>query len=988
VCEIDRTVARRDIDVWVRDNLLAVARWWRGGGCDVVALDSPVSGATPTGLERWTIGDRLAAFGVLLPADPVGPVVLAVGDKLAAALQYRFPAAVVLDERGADLDHPTVPRRVVQWDGCHSPLRAASVGLLVVDTRLVSVDALREAVAADGTLAALGRRGRYVLYPNSEHPEQIWRRGWPIPAMRGCVPQLRRTAGLWASAHRSVPRLALSGASPPSVVDLVLADLTAATGVRGRLVGVHTAGRTILRVRGPAGDLAVRLSFSDPNRVVDAESPVLSDVPAVGRLLPGEIARGMTAGCPWVANRWVPRRARIVVKPWRSERRRLSVAAELAAELQTVSTGTTRSGWAREWCDGVALLPSAVRARLIPVLEPLEHGLPTAWCHGDLWPGNVLLDGPQAAVIDWDNATSDAPQGLDWLLLAALKAMATEPLTAATACVRMVDGSIGIEQPIGGRRWADWDREHRLALVVAAFLLYLRNRSLHDLGPAKLRENLDTVLAAVDGANIGTDADPDGPPGSNAGRAARGALWLGTSSVVVKGVQTVVLLILAAVLAPSALGLIAIGTLVVNFSSTITDLGTSSALVYWRGDVRRAARSAMTVALGVGVLMTAAAWALAPWLSRTLHADDGGADVIRGLTSVLPCYAVASVTFELLRRELAFVRRIIPDVVAATVGAAIAVVLALGGHGVAALVIGQIVQGVLSMLLVWVVGQRVRPGWNRADVRGLLGYGGHLAGANTLQLILLNVDYLIVARVLGATALGQYSLAFRLAYLPYLNVAFVISGAAYPYLCRLSGPALGRATERVTAAAITVLVPLCLAMALFANQLTFLGEKWSPAVPAVRWLALYGLLLSIGQLAQTPLNAVGRPRASMQLRLLHLIALVVALLLLAPHGITAIAIGQVLAVIVAAIASVALARRHLPGLSLQRLTRTLVPAATAGVAMAAIVLAAQRVFPAAASSVTGFVALAVVGFAAYAALVCSLDRATVVRMAQMIRTRV
>jgi len=384
--------------------------------------------------------------------------------------------------------------------------------------------------------------------------------------------------------------------------------------------------------------------------------------------------------------------------------------------------------------------------------------------------------------------------------------------------------------------------------------------------------------------------------------------------------------------------------------------------------------------------MTALSWASAPWLARTLRAEDGGANVIRGLTSTVPFYAVAFVTLELLRRELAFVRRIIPDIVAATVGAAVSIVLALAGHGVASLVIGQIVQSVLTMLLAWVVGARVRPGWNREDANGLLGYGGYLAGGNMLQLILLNVDYLIVARVLGATALGQYSLAFRLAYLPYLNVAFVISGAAFPYLCRLTGPAIGRATERVTAAALILLVPLCLAMALFANQLTLLGDKWAPAVPAVRWLALYALLLSFAQLAQTPLNAVGRPRATLQLRLLHLLALVVSLVFLAPHGITAVAIGQVVAVTATVGVSIALARRYLPGLSLRRLVIALGPCAAGTVAMAALVLGVRRAFPTADASIGGFVLLALFGVAAYTTLVWSLDRANLVRTFQLIRT--
>jgi len=77
--------------------------------------------------------------------------------------------------------------------------------------------------------------------------------------------------------------------------------------------------------------------------------------------------------------------------------------------------------------------------------------------------------------------------------------------------------------------------------------------------------------------------------------------------------------------------LIAIGTLVLNASSLIAGAGTSTALVYWRGDALRPARTALTIALIAGGAMTAVAWMTAPWLARALHAEDGGADVIRGL---------------------------------------------------------------------------------------------------------------------------------------------------------------------------------------------------------------------------------------------------------------------------------------------------------------------------------------------------------------------
>jgi O-antigen/teichoic acid export membrane protein len=491
---------------------------------------------------------------------------------------------------------------------------------------------------------------------------------------------------------------------------------------------------------------------------------------------------------------------------------------------------------------------------------------------------------------------------------------------------------------------------------------------------------MTAAIDAVPGRPAGIDsADPP-----NAGRAARGAAWLGLGAVVVKGAQTVVLLVLAALLAPSALGLIAIGTVITNIAQALSDLGTNIALTYWRGDARRAARTALTITLVMNVLIAAVVWLAAPWLAQALHASADGTWVIRGLVSVLPFYGAAASSLELLRRDLAFARRILPDIVAAVVGAAVSIGLAVEGHGVAGLVAGQIVQGVLTLLLVWVVGEVIVPGWNRGDARGLLSYGGHLTAASLLQLALLNVDYLIVARVLGGTPLGQYSLAFRLAYLPYLNVAFVIAGAAFPYLCRLPENAVGRALQRVVADAMTLLIPLCLGIALFADQLELLGTKWHPAVAAVRWLALYGALLSAAQFVQTAFNSIGRPRTTMQLQLLHFVVLVPILVLVVHHGVTAVAVGQCLAVIVEVAVALGLARVHLAGLRLRQLAADLGPALLGAVCMTAVVLAVHHVLPATTVSVEGLAWVGVLGLGAYLTPVWLLGRANVVRLARLI----
>jgi O-antigen/teichoic acid export membrane protein len=896
-------------------------------------------------------GSRLGGVAALLPARPHGTVLLAVSPQMHEALLPWFPAARSVDDAVAP---------------------PPSVGLLIVDARVRDVGELSALLGPDGVLATIGDGGEFVIYPDAGRPEHVWRPGWPLPDVVGPAAQLRRDLGLRGHRLRGAPRLSLRGGPYVSLADRVAADLEPLTGARPTLVGITTASKVTMRFRG-AEDLAVRLLHPDQRHVEVDPQAVAEEVPRAAAHIPTELLRGHTAGHRWVATRWVGRSRPTLVQAWRRRRQGWAAAASLAQALEGTVTGHTDHGWGRRWVEATDLVPARLREELARAVAPLDRSLPTGWCHGDLWPGNVLLDRGRTVVVDWDNATRDAPLGLDWLIMAALRHAADRRATLADALVELTRAPHLLDQRVGGRRWSGWDPASRLGLAVAAFVLYLRNRAVDDIGQRSLTHQLSVMSGLVTGQRDDAVAAPpvtereDGGGDVRPVAAVRGAVWLGIGATLTKASQTAVLLVLATVLAPSAMGTLAIGSLVLNAASSLTDLGSSTALVYWRGDAERAARSALSLAVGVSMLLLLCGWIAAPPLATLLHAGGQGAGVVRGMLVALPFSAVAGVSRELLRRDLAFVRRVAPDIVSALLTVVVSLWLAFHGHGVYALVIGQVVQSALVMVLCWLVRRPVLPGWRRSDVTGLVAYGRHLSGANIVQLLMLNVDYLIVARILGAGPLGQYSIAFRLAYMPYLLVAVVLGGAAFPYLCRLRGGAVGRGAELVYLMALAILTPLYLGMAMLAPQLELLGTQWAPAVPAVRWLSVYGLLLSVVQLGTAPLNAVSRTRDTFLAGLTHLLLLAVALLLLARHGVTAVSAGQAAVAAAAAVLTLALVRRGVDGFRMRSVVRRLGPVLAGSAAMALVILVAGALFPSSRISTAGLIAVGAAAVAAYVA---------------------
>jgi O-antigen/teichoic acid export membrane protein/O-antigen ligase len=418
-----------------------------------------------------------------------------------------------------------------------------------------------------------------------------------------------------------------------------------------------------------------------------------------------------------------------------------------------------------------------------------------------------------------------------------------------------------------------------------------------------------------------------------------GAAWLALGAVASKSTQTLVLLVFAAVLEPDAFGVISLGAVVLNVTTVVADLGTSTALVHFRGDAEKAARTAVTLALATSVGLVLLVWIAAPSLARVLNAGDLGADVFRGLSICVPLAAVAGVSGELLRRALDFRRRVVPDIVGNAVGAAATIAALAAGEGALSLVYGQVTQAFVVLVLFWWVRPVVKLGWSRPDAASLVSYGLSLSGGGLLTLIMLNADYVLIANRLGAHDVGIYSMAFRIAYMPYLLIAMVIGGAVFAHLCRMRGAKIWRAIVDAAVVLHALVVPAYVGVLVFAPQLELLGSQWAPAVPALRWLAAYGLVLSALELLLVSLKSVGRTSDVLGLSALHLGVLLVLLVLYVDRGVTAAAAAQFAAGLVTLVAAGFVLDRRVTGAEWTSLARRLLPVlASAGVLAGTAVL--------------------------------------------------
>ncbi len=376
-------------------------------------------------------------------------------------------------------------------------------------------------------------------------------------------------------------------------------------------------------------------------------------------------------------------------------------------------------------------------------------------------------------------------------------------------------------------------------------------------------------------------------------RAVRGSLWLGAVNLVSKSSQMLVTLVLAAVLTEGQLGVVALAVSLVNLGQVVQSVGVYDVIGRTERDPGRMAGTVLTMSVGAGVVLALVLAAAAAPITALLGAPDA-AGLVRLAALGLPFSAAGGVQMGLMHRELDFRRRLLPDGGSALLGAGVTVALAVGGVGPASLVIGLVSTAVVQPLLGALAGGGVRPCWDTAAAGEALRWAAVVGPAAVVGALLVNLDYLAVGHLLGPDAVGVYSLAYRLAWVPYIMVAVVLGAVAFPVFTRLRRErgALTETLTRFTRAVLVLTGGLYLALTVLADRVVLLGARWADAAGPLALLAGYGLGVCLLQIWYQAVKATGHARRYLALECTHLLLLAAGLVLLTQLGITAVAAVQ------------------------------------------------------------------------------------------------
>ncbi|MFJ5956265.1 oligosaccharide flippase family protein [Paenarthrobacter sp. NPDC092416] len=326
-------------------------------------------------------------------------------------------------------------------------------------------------------------------------------------------------------------------------------------------------------------------------------------------------------------------------------------------------------------------------------------------------------------------------------------------------------------------------------------------------------------------------------------RAASATLWGGLNMALGRTVQFATTIIVARMIAPEHFGALAVAIVIQTIATNMAELGATAALARGNGDPDKIAPTVFSIALVTSTAMTAGAIALAPAIAA-LFDDPAATPVIQVLSTTILLQGIAAVPSTMVWREYLQKPRVVVDLASVVTILVLVVPMALGGWGAMALAWSRVGGQVVALIGYWIITpKRYAPGFNRSVASDILKLGMPLAMANLVVFVTLNIDYLLIGRMLDPVALGLYLLAFNLAGLPSQVITAVIRSAAVPTFGRLHAEGtLGALAARFVAGVSYCAFPVSAMVIALAHPLivTAYGQTWAPAGMALATLGVFG----------------------------------------------------------------------------------------------------------------------------------------------------
>lgn len=401
-------------------------------------------------------------------------------------------------------------------------------------------------------------------------------------------------------------------------------------------------------------------------------------------------------------------------------------------------------------------------------------------------------------------------------------------------------------------------------------------------------------------------------------RALRGSAIVAMGYVGGQAMRLAANLILTRLLFPEAFGLMALVTMVMIGLTMFSDVGIGPAIMgSRRGDDPRFLDTAWTVqALRGGLLWVLTLASAAPLAAFYRAPELAQILPVAGLTLLIAGFNPTRI--ETANRHLALGRVTALDLASQAIGIVTMIALALVTQSVWALVWGNLAGAVAKLALTTALlpGHRNRPAWDPAAAGDLIRFGGWIFLSTACGFLLMQGDKAVLGRYLSLESLGIYNIGYFLASFPMMLAAAVVGRVFIPIYREVAADgsqAVHRRLRQMRRGMTALILALLVAMALGGIPLVGLlyDARYDAAGAVVVAIACLQMPLVLVATYDQAALAAGDSRGFFLVTAIRA-AMQTALILAGAEwaGLAGALAGQAAAGVIAAPASLWLARRH------------------------------------------------------------------------------
>lgn len=321
-------------------------------------------------------------------------------------------------------------------------------------------------------------------------------------------------------------------------------------------------------------------------------------------------------------------------------------------------------------------------------------------------------------------------------------------------------------------------------------------------------------------------------------------------------------IVLARLLTPEQIGIYSVSMAVLGMAQVLRDFGIGSYLVQARTLDDEQTGTAFGLSMLLGTAFFLVVFLSAPWVAD-YYRDERVAGTLRICAFNFIVLPFSTVPMAVLRRELKFKQTMHASIASGVVTAFLSAGLAFAGLGVNALALGAMLGNVaLVVVLALVAPRSCFPRPRLTHWRAILSFGGQTSMTGVLNSIAVDMNDLVVGKVLGFQSVAILSRAQGLMNMFNRDLMGAIRNVALPAFASAHRDGVALHGPYARSVGLVTLFAWCFhaLVSIYALEVLHLlyGAQWHGAAPLVPLFCLSGAVAAINALTPNLLTGIGR----------------------------------------------------------------------------------------------------------------------------------